>query len=228
MLYIVATPIGNHRDITLRALEVLEEVDLILAEDTRKTKALLAKYPKREFKAQILRLDDHVIGIRLANIIDQIKNGLKAALVSNAGTPQVSDPGNLLVMEATRNDIKIIPIPGPSAVTAILSVANFYSQPSVFYGFLPKKKGRESTLLKIKESAGKYGIASIIIFESPQRLIKTLNDLSRFLGENQKVVIGRELTKYFEEIWYGELSLAIKYFQKPQGEFTLLVQVGDR
>ena len=134
-LYVVATPIGNLGDISDRALSTLEQVSLILAEDTRTTKKLIGLYPNRRIEAQILRLDDSIQGIRLLNIVDQIAQGVEAALVSEAGTPQISDPGNSLINECIKRNIKVVPIPGPSALASIISVANFAVQPVIFYGF---------------------------------------------------------------------------------------------
>lgn len=228
MLYVVATPIGNIRDITLRALEILQDVDLILAEDTRKTRGLLDRYKSalgKDFKAKLMRLDDHIQGERLGQIIDRIKTGARAALVSNAGTPQISDPGNLLIQTCVEAGIKVIPIPGPSALGAILSVANFAAEPVAFYGFLPKKKGRSTTLVNLRNSAVKYGLQAAVFYESPHRLGRTLKDLSDIFGIETKVVVGRELTKKFEEVWYGTLGEAISYFMRPKGEFVLLIKL---
>jgi len=224
-LYIVATPIGNTADITERALSVLEQTPLTLAEDTRTTKNLLSFYPGRRFHGQILRLDDTIQGIRLHNIVDQIHQGLDAALVSEAGTPQINDPGHALIKECVKQGIRVVPIPGASALATIISIADFRAQPVAFYGFLPKKKGRATTLRRMRDSGGKYGITSVIIYEAPVRVRKTLEELQTLLGPNVRVVIGRELTKKFEEIWYGTLATALEHFVSPRGEFTLLVQL---
>lgn len=227
-LYVVATPIGNRSDITLRALSILEQVQLVLAEDTRQTRKLFSLYPEHKFQAQVLRLDEHVVGIRLMNIVDQIAQGADAALVSDAGTPQVSDPGYLLIQECIKRGIAIVPIPGPSALTALLSVADFPVQPTIFYGFLPKKKGRETSLRRLKEMQGKYGVASALIYESPERIVRTLDDLAAQFGADTHVVVGRELTKQYEELWYGSLGDASTHFTNPRGEFAILIQLADR
>lgn len=228
MLYIVATPIGNTQDITLRALAILSEVDLILAEDTRKTKTLLQRYEKdlgKKFTAQVERFDEHIDPVRIANIVDQIVDGKSAALVSDAGTPGVSDPGQNLIQELIVRGVKISPIPGASALTSILSVANFSTAPSVFFGFLPKKKGRQTTLFNLKNYAIKYGAKSAVFYESPRRIVKTLSDLAEVFGGNTQVVIGRELTKQFEQVWYGSLEESQKEFAKTKGEFVLILKI---
>lgn len=227
-LYIVATPIGNRSDITLRALEVLARVPLVLAEDTRQARKLFALYPDQKFEALVLRLDEHVVGERLGKVVEQIAQGVDAALISDAGTPQVSDPGHLLIQECLKRGIAIVPIPGVSAATALMSVADFPIQPMVFYGFLPKKKGRETSLRRLGEMAGKYGVASVLIYESPERVIRTLDDLIAQFGADTHVVVGRELTKHFEELWYGSLADAKAHFVAPRGEFALLIQLSDR
>lgn len=224
-LYIVATPIGNIGDMTDRALSILEQVHLILAEDTRMTRKLFTQYPDRKFDAQLLRLDQHVVGIRLANIVDQIAQGADAALVSDAGTPQISDPGHMLIGECRKRGVRIVPIPGPSAMTAILSLADFFATPVTFYGFLPKKKGRQTRLRQLAKADGKWGIASAVLYESPERIERTLVDLQTYLGGETHLVIGRELTKKFEEVWYGSVDEAIAHFTDPKGEFTILIQL---
>lgn len=229
MLYIVATPIGNTKDITLRALEVLSSVDLILAEDTRKTKTLLQRYEKDlgiKFAASVERFDEHIDGVRVAGIVNRIVSGQTAALVSDAGTPGVSDPGQTLIGELIKNDIKISPIPGPSALTSILSLANFTTAPAVFFGFLPKKKGRQTTLSNLKAYATKYGAKSAVFYESPQRIAKTLADLGEVFGSDTQIVIGRELTKQFEQVWHGTVEQALQDFTSSKGEFVLIIRLG--
>ncbi|MBI4032163.1 16S rRNA (cytidine(1402)-2'-O)-methyltransferase [Candidatus Berkelbacteria bacterium] len=225
-VYVVAMPIGNVKDISERALMILESVQLILSEDTRTTRKFFAMFPHRKFFGQLLRLDEHVQGIRLGNIVDQIAQGADAAIVSEAGTPGISDPGVALMAECRERGITIVPIPGPSALATILSVADFHTQPVAFYGFLPKKKGRETTLHGMREMQGtKYGPASAVLYESPERIQRTLADLAAALGPDTHLVVGRELTKQHEELWYGTLAEALAYFAKPRGEFTLLVQL---
>lgn len=224
-LYVVATPIGNLGDLTERALETLRDVDLILAEDTRMTKRMLDRLDGRDVHAQLLRMDERTSGLHLLNLVDQIDRGADAALVSDAGTPQVSDPGGVLIAACTTRGIRIIPIPGPSALTTIVSVADVPVQPVAFYGFLPKKKGRLSTLRRLTEMSGKYGLSSVVLYESPERVIRTLRDLAAHLGDDTHLVVGRELTKLYEEIWYGTIAEALAHFTAPRGEFTMLVQL---
>lgn len=227
-LYLVATPIGNRNDISYRALATLEDVQLILAEDTRRARKLLSLYPDHTFEGQVLRLDEYVVGLRLANIVDQIENGADAAFVSDAGTPQVSDPGYRLVEACRLRGVTIVPIPGPSAMATLMSAADFSLQPMVFYGFLPKKKGRETSLKRLREMAGKYGVASVLIYESPERVLRTLEDLETAFGPDTHCVVGRELTKQYEELWYGSVREARIHFASPRGEFSLLVQLPER
>lgn len=227
-LYLVATPIGNRNDITYRALATLEDVQLILAEDTRQARKLFGLYPDHTFEAQVLRLDEHVVGLRLANIVDQIANGADAAFVSDAGTPQVSDPGFRLVEACRARGVRIVPIPGPLAMATLMSAADFSIQPMVFQGFLPKKKGRETTFKRLKEMAGKYGVASVLIYESPERVVRSLKDMEVHFGPDTHCVVGRELTKQYEELWYGSVREAQAYFATPRGEFSLLIQLPER
>jgi 16S rRNA (cytidine1402-2'-O)-methyltransferase len=225
-LYVVATPIGNLGDITNRALMILEEVQLILAEDTRTTRKFFTAFPDRQFNAQVLRLDDSVKGMRLYNIIDQIAEGVEAALVSESGTPQVNDPGHLLIKKCIKRGIQIVPVPGPSSLTSIISVADFPAQPILFFGFLPRKKGRQTTFEHLSCQLHKsQAYKSIVIYESPYRVLKTLDDIAKYFGDETHLVIGREMTKKFEEIWYGTVIEALEYFSKPKGEFVILIQV---
>lgn len=237
-LYVVATPIGNTQDITLRALDVLSSVELILAEDSRKTRQLLDRYSDRTFTKRIERLDDHVRGARLARLVAEIMTGTDTAIVSCAGTPGISDPGESVIAAVVdrkrrspstdRSAVPIIPIPGPSALTAIISAADFVIEPLAFYGFLPTKKGRHSELKRLKESSGKYGLQSAVFYESPFRVRRLLTELADLFGPQTQIVVGRELTKKFEELWHGTLTDALEHFAKPKGEFTLLLKLDDR
>lgn len=217
-LYVVATPIGNLEDITFRAVRVLSEVDLIAAEDTRKTKNLLDRY---NIKKPISSYHRFNIKTKTSYFIRELKNGKSIALVSDAGTPTVSDPGYELVKEAIKNGIKVIPIPGPSALTSALSVSGLPTDRFVFLGFLPRKPGKQRKLLKeFCEFEG-----TIIIYESPFRLTKTLKEVYNTLGERE-VVVARELTKIYEEVVRGKIKDVLGYFasKKIKGEITLLVQ----
>lgn len=224
--YIVATPIGNMADITLRALEVLKSVDLILCEDTRETKKLLDKYdihkPTMSYHAQskLAKTD---------KIFEFLREGKDLALVSDAGTPGISDPGALLVSKIKedpdlRYSVDVIPIPGASAVIAALSASGLPTHEFTFLGFLPHKKGRETLFKEIAESK-----RTMAFYESPHRILKTLESLVKFCPkENQKkVCVARELTKIYEEFKIGTPEEVLEYFvknkEKQRGEFTVIV-----
>jgi len=217
-LYIVATPIGNLEDITLRAIRILKEVSVVFCEDTRTSAKLFSQYeintPRESFHAQSpLSKIERIIGL--------LEEGKDVALISDAGTPGVSDPGSLLVSEVrARTDAKISPIPGASALTAALSVAGVGLSDFVFLGFLPHKKGRNTLFKEMAESERAY-----IFYESPHRIMKTLESLKGF--ENKKVTVLRELTKIFEERVSGTPSEVLAYFiehaDKVRGEFVVIV-----
>lgn len=221
-LYIVATPIGNLQDITLRALETLKSVDLVLCEDTRVTGKLLSHYgisvPKMSYHAnsKISKQD---------KIIEMLKEGKNLALVSDAGTPAISDPGVMLIKEAKKvlgEDLKVIPIPGASALVSGISVSGIPSPQFTFYGFLPHKKGRETIFKEIGESK-----RTSVFYESPHRILKTLESLNTYLDSKREVVVARELTKIFEEIVSGTPEKVLNYFKenpdKVRGEFVVIV-----
>jgi len=214
MLYIVATPIGNLQDITLRALDTLKKVDLIVCEDTRVTAKLLNKY---EIKKSLLSYHQHSKNSKVDKIINKLKEGKNIALVTDAGTPGISDPGNVLVAEAIKNNIKIEAIPGVSAVTMLLSVAGIDTQKFIFLGFPPHKKGRQTFFIKAKE----YDIP-VVFYESRYRILKTLKSL-----EYENVIIGRELTKMHEEVLRGTGEELKEYLEnnheKLKGEFTVIL-----
>lgn len=217
-LYVVATPIGNLEDITLRALKVLREVDLIAAEDTRHTRKLLDRY---RIKRRMMSYHEHNERERAERIIKELKSGKNVALVSDSGTPAVSDPGYVLIRRCVEEGIEAIPIPGPSAFLAALSVSGLPVHRFVFEGFLPHKSGkRRNKLRRLAEEEG-----TIIFYESPHRLLKTLSDMLEILGD-RRVVIARELTKVHEEIFRGSIREALERFStgEPRGEFTILVE----
>ncbi len=219
-LYIVATPIGNLEDITLRALRVLKEVDFILCEDTRTTAKLLQKY---DIKTPTLSYHSHSKLSKVEKIFSLLLEGKNMALVSDAGTPTISDPGVLLISQIRDRmpDVQIVPIPGPSAVIAALSASGFPSSDFLFLGFLPHKKGRETLFKEIAESK-----RTVVFYESPHRITKTLSSLKEHL-KNRKIAIARELTKIHEEIVFGTPEEFLAYLnnnkEKIRGEFVVMV-----
>jgi len=221
-LSIVATPIGNLEDITLRAIRVLKESDLILCEDTRTTRVLLSKY---DIKVPTMSYHAKSALSKIDTVIAMLREGKNISLVSDAGTPTISDPGSLLVSkirEELGDEVMISPIPGPSALISALSASGLTGGSFVFHGFLPHKKGRETLF---KEMAVTEIIS--VFYESPHRIEKTLLSLQKYMPE-RKVVIARELTKIFEQVISGTPSELISYFEinpdKIRGEFVVLVQ----
>jgi len=219
ILYIVATPIGNLEDITLRALRVLKEVDLIACEDTRVTRKLLENF---DIKNTTISYFQHSKLSKIEYIIDQLNEGKDIALVTDAGTPGISDPGQELIarIRTADNKIKIIPIPGSSALTAAASVSGMIEKEFYFAGFLPKKKGRQT---KFKELS-KLNVP-IVIYESANRLEKALGEIKEYFGDDTKVFIAREITKMFEEYWSGSVDEIIKGLPNHQlkGEIVLTI-----
>ncbi len=218
ILYIVATPIGNLEDITLRALRVLKEVNLIACEDTRQTAKLLAYY---QISKPTVSYHQHSRLQKIDWLVEQLKSGKNIALVSDAGTPGISDPGFKLVNEAQRNNIKVEVIPGPSAVIAAASVAGLPVDKFVFLGFPPHKKGRETFFKKLAEAD-----QTVIFYESPHRFLKALDQLAKVLDKDRQVVVCRELTKKFEEVRKGEINNIKEYFENKEikGEFVVVVE----
>lgn len=216
MLYIVATPIGNLEDITLRALNTLKEVDYIAAEDTRHSGILLQKY---EIKTTVLSYHSYSSDNKQEKIIDLLKEGKKVALISDAGTPGISDPAYSLVKRAIEEDIQIVPIPGASSLLAALNMSGLPMNQFLYLGFLPLKKGRQALLKSLDDET-----RTIVIFESPHRLLKTLNQLREHIG-NRKIAVCREITKIYEEAVRGTIEEAIEHFtaKKPKGEFVLVI-----
>ncbi|PRR73845.1 16S rRNA (cytidine(1402)-2'-O)-methyltransferase [Neomoorella humiferrea] len=216
-LYLVATPIGNLEDITLRALKILGEVDLIAAEDTRRTRELLAHY---NLHTPLTSYHRHNLRSKTPYLLKMLLEGKKLALVSDAGMPGISDPGEELVREAIDAGINVVPIPGPNAALAALVASGLPTSRFVFEGFLPRKgKERRERLIALAAEE-----RTLIFYEAPHRLVNTLDDLLAALGD-RRVAVGRELTKMFETIWRGMLSEAIAFFQAnpPRGEITLVV-----
>ena len=221
--YIVGTPIGNLEDITYRAVKILGAVDFVLCEDTRVTKNLLTKY-NLNTKTFSYPSDNLASSEKIEQIINWLKEGKNLALVTDAGTPAISDPGFILVnkIRSELSDVEIISIPGPSALVAALSIAGLDTSQFTFLGFLPHKKGRE-TLFKEIAAAERL----MVFYESPHRILKALESLGKFCPE-KKVVLGRELTKVFEEVVSGKPAEIIKYFElnpdKVRGEFVVMVE----
>jgi 16S rRNA (cytidine1402-2'-O)-methyltransferase len=221
MLYIVSTPIGNLEDITVRAIRILKEVDLIAAEDTRRTRQLLSHY---DIHTPLTSYFDGNHESKGEKLIAQLKAGGLIALVSEAGTPTVSDPGHRLVVQCIDANIPITPVPGVAACIAAASVAGLPLHAFVFEGFLSPKSGkRRRHFIELSQEK-----RTLIFYESPRRLTIFLQDALEILGDRQ-IVVARELTKKFEEIFRGLVSEAIRKFQAspPRGEFTILVE-GNR
>ena len=217
MLYIVPTPIGNLKDITLRALEVLKEVDLILAEDTRTTSNLLNHYQITKPLSPYHQHNEHKV---LQHLIDQLSEGKKIAVVTDAGTPGISDPAFLLVRECIKSGIKIECLPGATAFVPALVNSGIPSNRFVFEGFLPLKKGRQTLLKKLAEED-----RTMIFYESPVRLVKTLREFIQYFGAERVCCVSRELTKMFEENKRGTLQEVCKHFKEknPKGEIVIVV-----
>jgi 16S rRNA (cytidine1402-2'-O)-methyltransferase len=218
VLYLVSTPIGNLGDITLRALEVLKGVDWVAAEDTRHTGMLLKHY---QLEKHLISYHDFNKKTKAPVLIEHLKANQSVAVCSDAGTPGISDPGYYLVQLAIQNDIKVVPIPGASAFLSALVVSGLPTDRFVFEGFLPVKSGkRRKQLERLREEE-----RTVILYESPHRFAKTLNDLVEFFGE-RKIVVARELTKKFEEIIRGTPETIRESFggKKIKGELVILIQ----
>ena len=220
-LYIVSTPIGNLEDITLRALRVLREVQLIAAEDTRRTKKLLNAY---QIRTPLTSLHDHNELEKSSFLISRIGDGVNVAYVSDAGTPGISDPGYILVNRAIENQINVVPIPGISAVITALSVSGLPMDLFVFNGFLPSRANKRKKFLELLKDESR----TMVFYESPNRLVSTLRGIEEILG-NREVVVSRELTKVFEEILRGNVRKIIDSLQERviKGEITLVVAGKD-
>jgi 16S rRNA (cytidine1402-2'-O)-methyltransferase len=218
MLYIVPTPIGNLKDITLRALDVLKEVDLILAEDTRTSSHLLNHYQVTKPISPYHQHNEHKV---LQHLIDQLLAGKKMALVTDAGTPGISDPAFLLIRECIKNDIRTECLPGATAFVPALVNSGIPSNRFLFEGFLPLKKGRQTLLKSLVDEE-----RTMIFYESPMRLVKTLEEFMQFFGKERQCSVSRELTKMFEENKRGTLKEVSEYFKQKtvKGEIVIVVQ----
>jgi 16S rRNA (cytidine1402-2'-O)-methyltransferase len=214
-LYIVSTPIGNLEDITLRALRVVRDAQLIAAEDTRTTRILLRKY---DIATRVVSYNEHNMRRRTSGLIEGLETG-DVALVSEAGTPGVSDPGHELIGAAIAAGFPVVAIPGPSAVVAALVASGLPMREFTFLGFLPRRAGDRRRVLR--EAAAEP--RTLVLFEAPHRLRRTLDDMREILGE-RRIAICRELTKAFEEVFRGTAAEALAHFQEPRGEFTVVIE----
>lgn len=216
-LYIVSTPIGNLEDITFRAVSILSEVDLIAAEDTRTTKFLLNHY---HINKPLVSYYSYNEERRVPELIEKLTSGSSIAVVSDAGTPGISDPAYKIIRSALEENIPIVAIPGATAFLPALIVSGLTSDQFVYEGFLPVKKGRKTFLTQLAAEE-----RTIILYESPHRLLRTLDDLLEFLGDRE-ISVARELTKKFEEIVRGKISSVIQHFQthSKKGEFVLVIK----
>lgn len=218
MLFVVATPIGNMEDITLRALRILNECDLIICEDTRVAKKLFFRH---NVSKPLLAIPQRAADEKIRRVLDVLRTGKNVALTTDAGTPGVSDPGNEVVEKVIAAGFCVSPVPGPSALAALLSVAGVNTQEFLFKGFPPHKKGRETFFRAIAQSK-----VLVVYYESPYRVVKNL-ELLASLAPERNVIIGRELTKVFEEIQRGSVGEVLEYYQKNpgkvKGEFVVMV-----
>jgi len=216
-LYIVPTPIGNLEDVTFRALRILKEADYVLAEDTRTSRKFFNHY---EISTPLRAYHMHNEHAKMPELIEQLQNAQTVALISDAGTPAISDPGFLLVREAIKYDIDVECLPGATAFVPALVNSGLPNERFIFEGFLPHKKGRQTRLKRMVEHEH-----SFILYESPHRIIKTLNQLAEFLGKDRRASVSREISKMFEETKRGTLIELINYFEssKIRGEFVIVV-----
>lgn len=215
----VGTPIGNLEDITLRAIRILKEVDLIAAEDTRRTGKLLQHL---QIKTPQISYHEHNKDWRTEELIARLQQGMQIALVTDAGMPSISDPGVELVSAAIAADIPVIPIPGPTAAISALAASGMPTERFTFEGFLPSKESERRERLELLQSETK----TVILYEAPHRILKTLTDLATAVG-NREIVLARELTKIHEEFWRGSIEEAIAMYtneRQPKGEYTLVLK----
>ena len=216
-LFLIPTPIGNMEDITYRAVRILREADLVLAEDTRKTGNLLKKLGIKAKLQSYHAFNEHKI---LTNIVSRLKEGYTIALVTDAGTPGISDPGYLIVKTCIDNEIIVECLPGPTALIPALVVSGFPTDRFVFEGFLPHKKGRAKRLESLKEET-----RTMVFYESPHRILKTLYQFSDVFGNQREIAVSRELSKIYEQTLRGSVSEIIRYIEDhpPKGEFVIVV-----
>ena len=215
-LYLVATPIGNLEDITFRAINILKQVDIIAAEDTRQTLKLLNHY---EISKPLISYHRHNEEVKVESLIQKLKDGNNIALVSDAGTPVISDPGEIIVKEAIKEEINIVPIPGACALINAVITSGLDTKEFCFYGFLSlNKKIRKNKLEEIKKEN-----KTIILYEAPHKLLSTLKDLEKIL-DNRKIVIARELTKIHEEFLRGTVPEILEKYPEPRGEHIIIIE----
>jgi 16S rRNA (cytidine1402-2'-O)-methyltransferase len=219
-LYLVATPIGNLEDITLRAIRILKEVDLIACEDTRQTQKLLQHY---EIQKSLVSYHEHNELTRAPELVIELEQGAKVALVSDAGTPGISDPGHRLVALCLRHHLPVVPIPGPSALVAALAASGLPLDEFLFLGFLPSRAGARRKALELLKAEPR----TLVLYEAPHRIVETLADAAEILGP-RPAVLAREVTKVHEEFRRGHLEELLESAQKraPRGEITLLIAPG--
>ncbi|MDA7440534.1 16S rRNA (cytidine(1402)-2'-O)-methyltransferase [Candidatus Pseudothioglobus singularis] len=224
-LYVVATPIGNLGDITIRAVDILKSVDLVLAEDTRHSKKLFAHY---EIGTPLKAFHEHNEKNKTESFINEINAGKSIAMISDAGTPLISDPGYLLVSKAKKIGLNVVPIPGPTALIAALSSSGLATSSFTFFGFLPSKPVARLKLLQTKINL----LETIIFYESPKRILSTLEDMLEVFGDSREVCLAKELTKSFETILTDRLPNLIEYLDEDishqKGEFVILVSSADK
>ena len=218
-LYLVATPIGNLEDITFRAIKILKEVDIIAAEDTRRTLKILNHY---EIKKPLISYHRHNEGTKSDILINKILEGNNIAIVTDAGTPGISDPGEEIVKEAISKNIEVIPIPGACALVNAIIASGLNTKEFAFFGFLPlNKKNREEILNKIKEEQ-----KTVILYEAPHKLIKTLEDIQKNIG-NIKCVLAKEITKVHEKFIRGNISDLLEIMKEPKGEYVIILDLNE-
>lgn len=236
ILYLVSTPIGNLSDISLRAIQTLFSVDVIASEDTRRTGALLSELAKRyasipevashlgsvKPKAKLIRYDDRAEQVTTPEIIDILKQGTSVALVSDAGTPLISDPGYILVREARKHGVTIVSIPGASAVLTALTASGLPANTFTYLGYPPEKETKRKKLFETLRTVTSLLESTYVFYCAPHKLASTFRDLKNTLGDID-IVVARELTKVHEEYWQGTVSQAEQHFSNPKGEFVLLI-----
>ena len=218
MIYLIPTPIGNLEDITLRAIRLLKEVDLILAEDTRISSKLLKHF---EIRTPLQSFHMHNEHKKVETVVEQLKNGKTAALISDAGTPGISDPGFLLVREALKEGLEVQCLPGPTALIPAIVQSGIPCERFIFEGFLPPKKGRQTRLEQMALET-----RTQVFYESPHKLLKTLEQLVTFFGANRSIAVVREISKLYESTFRGSTQEGLYFFEAhpPKGEFVIVVE----